>query len=53
MKYRVERVERTEYRWGWSLVAVIRRSDDGTLYIIGPAHSELELLQRVLERFGK
>jgi hypothetical protein len=50
--YTVE-VEKTEAQLGCMFVAIIRRINDVTLYIIGPAYSEAELLQKTLARFGR
>jgi len=52
-RYTVVGVQKTEAGWGTTYVADIRIQNDVTLYIIGPAYSEQELIQKVLDRFGK
>lgn len=51
--YTVESITETRADWGVMYVANIRRRNDVTLYIIGPCYSKLELVQAVLDRFGR
>jgi hypothetical protein len=51
-RFIVESVEVTRAAWGEIHVANIRIQNDVMLYRIGPAYSEMELVQMVLDRFG-
>ena len=52
-KYTVESVEESTGQ-GWTCyVANVRILNDVTLYRIGPAYSPAELVQKILDRFGK
>ena len=53
MRYTVENIEETKADWGTSYVASVRKLNDVKLYVIGPAYSVQELVQKVLDRFGK
>jgi hypothetical protein len=52
-RYTVEDIEHTTAAWGEMFVANIRIANDVTLYRVGPAYSIEELLQQVLDRFGR
>lgn len=52
-RYTVESVEVQKAEWGETHVADIRLANEDIAYRIGPAYSEKQLIQMVLERFGQ